>query len=137
MWAVYAALSAFFASLTAILGKIGVQGINSNLATAIRTIFVLMMAWGMVFITGSIGGIKDIGSKSMVFLALSGIATGASWLCYYKAMQLGQIAKVVTIDKFSLVLTFLLGALFLGEKLNFKTVLGGVIITIGTLIVVL
>ncbi|MEG0911064.1 MAG: EamA family transporter [Ruthenibacterium sp.] len=137
MWAVYAILSALFASLTAILGKIGVQNINSNLATAIRTIFVLMMAWGMVFITGSFSGVKDIGSKSMIFLALSGIATGASWLCYYKAMQMGQIAKVVTIDKFSLVLTFLLAALFLGEKLNFKTVLGGILITIGTLIVAL
>lgn len=137
MWAVYAVLSALFASLTSILSKVGIQGINSNLATAIRTIFVLVMAWGMVFITGSLGGIKDIGSKSMIFLALSGIATGASWLCYYKAMQLGQIAKVVTIDKFSLLLTFLLAALFLGEKLNVKTVIGGIIITIGTLIVVL
>ena len=102
MWAVYAGLSALFASLTAILGKIGVQGINSNLATAIRTIFVLVMAWGMVFITGAQAGMKDIGGRSLVFLMLSGLATGASWLCYYKALQVGQVAKVVTIDKFSL-----------------------------------
>ena len=128
MWAVYAGLSALFASLTAILGKIGVQGINSNLATAIRTIFVLVMAWGMVFITGAQAGMKDIGGRSLVFLMLSGLATGASWLCYY---------KVVTIDKFSLILTFLLAALFLGEPLTLKTLLGGVLITVGTLVVAL
>ena len=134
MWAVYAGLSALFASLTAILGKIG---INSNLATAIRTIFVLVMAWGMVFITGAQSGMKDIGGRSLVFLMLSGLATGASWLCYYKALQVGQVAKVVTIDKFSLILTFLLAALFLGEKLTLKTLLGGVLITVGTLVVAL
>lgn len=137
MWAVYAGLSALFASLTAILGKIGVKDINSTLATAIRTIFVLLMAWGMVFITGTAGGVKDIAPRSLWFLALSGLATGASWLCYYKALQLGQVAKVVTIDKFSLILTFLMAALFLGEKLNVKTLLGGLLITIGTLIVAL
>lgn len=137
MWAVYAGLSALFASLTAILGKIGVQGINSNLATAIRTIFVLVMAWGMVFITGAQAGMKDIGGRSLVFLMLSGLATGASWLCYYKALQVGQVAKVVTIDKFSLILTFLLAALFLGEKLTLKTLLGDVLITAGTLVVAL
>ena len=137
MWAVYAGLSALFASLTAILGKIGVQGINSNLATAIRTIFVLVMAWGMVFITGAQAGMKDIGGRSLVFLMLSGLATGASWLCYYKALQVGQVAKVVTIDKFSLILAFLLAALFLGEKLTLKTLLGGVLITVGTLVVAL
>ena len=137
MWAVYAGLSALFASLTAILGKIGVQGINSNLATAIRTIFVLVMAWGMVFITGAQAGMKDIGGRSLVFLMLSGLATGASWLCYYKALQVGQVAKVVTIDKFSLILTVLLAALFLGEKLTLKTLLGGVLITVGTLVVAL
>ena len=137
MWAVYAGLSALFASLTAILGKIGVQGINSNLATAIRTIFVLVMAWGMVFITGAQSGMKDIGGRSLVFLMLSGLATGASWLCYYKALQVGQVAKVVTIDKFSLILTFLLAALFLGEKLTLKTLRGGVLITVGTLVVAL
>ena len=131
MWAVYAGLSALFASLTAILGKIGVQGINSNLATAIRTIFVLVMAWGMVFITGAQAGMKDIGGRSLVFLMLSGLATGASWLCYYKALQVGQVAKVVTMDK------FLLAALFLGEKLTLKTLLGGVLITAGTLVVAL
>ena len=119
------------------LGKIGVQGINSNLATAIRTIFVLVMAWGMVFITGAQAGMKDIGGRSLVFLMLSGLATGASWLCYYKALQVGQVAKVVTIDKFSLILTFLLAALFLGEKLTLKTLLGGVLITAGTLVVAL
>ena len=137
MWAVYAGLSALFASLTAILGKIGVQGINSNLATAIRTIFVLVMAWGMVFITGAQAGMKDIGGRSLVFLMLSGLATGASWLCYYKALQVGQVAKVVTIDQFSLILTCLLAALFLGEKLTLKTLLGGVLITAGTLVVAL
>ena len=137
MWAVYAGLSALFASLTAILGKIGVQGINSNLATAIRTIFVLVMAWGMVFITGAQAGMKDIGGRSLVFLMLSGLATGASWLCYSKALQVGQVAKVVTIDKFSLILTSLLAALFLGEKLTLKTLLGGVLITVGTLVVAL
>ena len=113
------------------------QGINSNLATAIRTIFVLVMAWGMVFITGAQAGMKDIGGRSLVFLMLSGLATGASWLCYYKALQVGQVAKVVTIDKFSLILTFLLAALFLGEKLTLKTLLGGVLITAGTLVVAL
>ena len=120
MWAVYAGLSALFASLTAILGKIGVQGINSNLATAIRTIFVLVMAWGMVFITGAQSGMKDIGGRSLVFLMLSGLATGASWLCYYKALQVGQVAKVVTIDKFSLILTFLLAALSWGKSSRSK-----------------
>ena len=137
MWAVYAGLSALFASLTAILGKIGVQGINSNLATAIRTIFVLVMAWGMVFITGAQAGMKDIGGRSLVFLMLSGLATGASWLCYYKALQVGQVAKVVNIDKFSIILTFLLAAILLGEKLTIKTLLGGVLITVGTLVVAL
>ena len=137
MWAVYAGLSALFASLTAILGKIGVQGSNSNLAPAIRTIFVLVMAWGMVFITGAQAGMKDIGGRSLVFLMLSGLATGASWLCYYKALQVGQVAKVVTIDKFSLILTFLLATLFLGEKLTLNTLLGGVLITVGTLVVAL
>ncbi|MFR9159815.1 MAG: EamA family transporter [Ruthenibacterium lactatiformans] len=119
MWAVYAGLSALFASLTAILGKIGVQGINSNLATAIRTIFVLVMAWGMVFITGAQAGMKDIGGRSLVFLMLSGLATGASWLCYYKALQVGQVAKVVTIDKFSLILTFF-GRAFPGKSSRSK-----------------
>ena len=115
MWAVYAGLSALFASLRAILGKIGVQGV----------------------ITGAQSGMKDIGGRSLVFLMLSGLATGASWLCYYKALQVGQVAKVVTIDKFSLILTFLLAALFLGEKLTLKTLLGGVLITAGTLVVAL
>lgn len=137
MWAFYALLSAVFAAATAILGKVGVTGISSNLATAIRTIFVLAMAWGMVFITGAQSGIKDIGGKSLWFLALSGVATGASWLCYYKALQMGPVDKVVTIDKFSLVLTFLLAAVFLKEHLTLKTLLGGILITVGTLIVAL
>ena len=137
MWAFYAALSALFASLTAILGKIGVRDVDSTLATAIRTVFVLLMAWGMVFITGTQSGVRNIGGKSLLFLALSGLATGASWLCYYKALQAGVVAKVVAIDKFSLVLTFLLAALFLQEKLTFKTLLGGLLITAGTLIVAL
>ncbi len=137
MWAFYAGLSAVFAALTAILGKVGVTGISSNLATAVRTIFVLAMAWGMVFITGAQSGIKDIGGKSLLFLALSGFATGASWLCYYKALQMGPVDKVVTIDKFSLVLTFLLAAAFLNEHLTVKTLLGGLLITAGTLLVAL
>ena len=137
MWAIYAVLSAVFASLTAILGKLGVRQVDSTLATAIRTIFVLLMAWGMVFLTGTQTGIRGIGGKSLLFLILSGLATGASWLCYYKALQAGAVAKVVAIDKFSLVLTFLLAALFLGEKLTLKTLLGGLLITLGTLIVAL
>lgn len=137
MWMFYAAMSALFASLTAILGKIGVQEVNSTLATAVRTIFVLIMAWGMVFITGTQSGLRSIGAKSLLFLVLSGLATGASWLCYYKALQAGVVAKVVAIDKFSLVLTFLLAAVFLGEKLTLKTLLGGLLITLGTLIVAL
>lgn len=137
MWAFYAVLSALFASLTAILGKIGVRDVDSTLATAIRTIFVLLMAWGMVFITGTQSGIRGIGGKSFLFLVLSGFATGASWLFYYKALSAGAVAKVVAIDKFSLVLTFVLAALFLGEKLTLKTLLGGLLITLGTLVVAL
>lgn len=137
MWAFYAILSALFASLTAILGKMGVREVDSTLATAIRTIFVLLMAWGMVFITGAQSGMRGIGGKSFLFLVLSGFATGASWLFYYKALSAGAVAKVVAIDKFSLVLTFVLAALFLGEKLTLKTLLGGLLITLGTLIVAL
>lgn len=137
MWAFYAVLSAVFASLTAILGKLGVRAVDSTLATAIRTIFVLLMAWGMVFFTGAQSGVRDVGGKSLLFLILSGLATGASWLCYYKALQTGAVAKVVAIDKFSLVLTFLLAALFLGERLTLKSLLGGLLITLGTLIVAL
>ena len=137
MWAFYAVLSALFAGLTAILGKIGVRDVDSTLATAIRTVFVLLMAWGMVFITGTQSGLRGISGKSFLFLILSGFATGASWLFYYKALSAGVVAKVVAIDKFSLVLTFVLAALFLGEKLTLKTLLGGLLITFGTLIVAL
>ena len=137
MWAIYAVLSALFASLTAIFGKIGVREINSTLATAIRTIFVLLMAWGMVFITGVQSGIRGIDGKGFLFLALSGVATGASWLFYYKALSAGVVAKVVAIDKFSLVLTFVLAALLWGERLTPKALLGGLLITLGTLIVAL
>ncbi len=135
MWAVYAAGSALFASLTAILAKIGIDGVNSNLATAVRTIFVLAMAWVTVGVTGNLSGVREITWRGWLFLALSGLATGASWLCYYRALQLGQVAKVVTVDKFSLVLTILLGALLLGEKLNVKTVLGALLVTAGTLVI--
>ncbi len=137
MWAFYAGLSALFASLTAILGKLGVQNVNSTLATAIRTIFVLLMAWGMVFITGTQSGIRQVDGKSLLFLILSGLATGASWLCYYKALQVGAVAKVAAVDKCSLVLTFLLAALLLHEKLTWKTLLGGLLITFGTLVTAL
>ena len=137
MWMIFAVLSAVFAALTSILAKIGIEGVNSNLATAIRTIVVVIMAWGMVFLTHAQNGLAEISKKSWIFLILSGLATGASWLCYYKALQVGQVAKVVTIDKFSLILTFLLAALFLGEKLTLKTLLGGVLITVGTLVVAL
>lgn len=135
MWAVYAAGSALFASLTAILAKIGIDGVNSNVATAVRTIFVLVMAWVLVGVTGNFSGVREISPRGWLFLALSGLATGASWLCYYRALQLGQVAKVVTIDKFSLVLTILLGALLLGEHLNLKTVLGALLVTAGTLVI--
>ena len=137
MWFVLALLSAVFAALTSILAKIGIENVNSHLATAVRTAVVLLLAWGMVFLTHAQSGIHAISPKSWLFLILSGLATGASWLCYYKALQVGQVAKVVTIDKFSLILTFLLAGLFLGEKLTLKTLLGGVLITAGTLVVAL
>lgn len=135
MWAIYACGSAFFAALTAILAKIGISGINSNLATAVRTIFVLIMAWMMVFVTGNLGGLREISGRGWLFLALSGLATGASWLCYYRALQLGPTAPVVTLDKFSLVVTILLAALLLHEVPNGKTLLGAVLVTAGTLII--
>ena len=135
MWAVYACASALFAALTAILAKIGVNGVNSNLATAVRTIFVLLMAWLMVFVTGNAGGVREISRRSWMFLALSGLATGASWLCYYRALQLGPTAPVVTLDKFSLVFTILFAALLLHEIPNSKTLLGAALVTVGTLII--
>lgn len=137
MWAVFAILSAVFAALTSILAKIGIEGVNSNLATALRTIVVLAMAWGMVFLTGTQNGISEISRKSWIFLILSGLATGASWLCYYKALQMGQASKVVPIDKLSVVITLVLVFVFLHEQFTLKSGIGAVLITAGTLIMVL
>ena len=137
MWAVFAFLSAVFAALTSILAKVGIEGVNSNLATAVRTVVVLAMAWGMVFITNTQDGIMDISKKSWIFLILSGLATGASWLCYYKALQTGEASKVVPIDKLSVVITLILAVIFLHENMNAKSVLGSLLITAGTLCMVL
>ena len=136
MWFPFAVLSAFFASMTSILVKIGINGINSNLATAIRTAVVLVMAWAIVFITGAQHGINTISRNSMIFLILSGIATGLSWLCYYWALQLGQVSKVLAVDKFSIVMTIIIAAIFLNESLTTKTVMGGILITLGTLVMI-
>lgn len=136
-WVIYAILSAVFAALTSILAKIGISDINSNLATAIRTIVVLIMAWGIVFMTGAQSGIQGITAKSWIFLALSGIATGLSWLFYYKALQLGDASKVVPIDKFSVVISMILAFVILKEDLTFKTVMGGILITAGTFVMIL
>ena len=137
MWVVYALLSAFFAALTSILAKIGIENINSNLATAIRTVVVLVMAWGIVLMNGSINQISNIGQKSWLFLILSGIATGLSWLFYYKALQIGEASKVVPIDKFSVVITMILAFVILKEAASFKTIIGGIFINIGTFIMIL
>ena len=137
MWAVFAFLSAVFAALTSILAKVGIEGVNSNLATAVRTVVVLAMAWGMVFITNTQDGIMDISKKSWIFLILSGLATGASWLCYYKAWQIGEASKVVPIDKLSVVITLILAVIFLHENMNTKSILGSLLITAGTLCMVL
>ena len=137
MWAGFALLSALFAALTSILAKLGMEGINSNLATAIRTAVVLVMAWGIVFLTGKHHGIGDIGGRSWIFLILSCLATGASLLCYYKALQMGDASKVVTIDKMSVVITLILAFVFLYESVMPKTVLGCVLIGAGTLLMVL
>ena len=137
MWFLLALGSAVFAALTSILAKVGIEGVNSNLATAIRTFVVLAMAWGMVFLTGSQGGISAISRKSWLFLILSGLATGASWLCYYRALQVGQATKVVPIDKLSVVITLVLAFVFLHEKFTWKSGLGAVLITVGTLVMVL
>lgn len=136
-WVIYAILSSVFAALTSILAKIGISDINSNLATAIRTIVVLIMAWGIVFMTGAQSGIQDITAKSWIFLVLSGIATGLSWLFYYKALQLGDASKVVPIDKFSVVISMILAFVILKEDLTFKTVMGGILITAGTFVMIL
>ena len=137
MWLVFALLSAVFAALTSILAKVGISGVNSNLATALRTVVVLVMAWGMVFVTNAQGGITDISRKSWVFLILSGLATGASWLCYYKALQLGPASKVVPIDKLSVVITLVLAFLFLHEEFTAKSAIGCLLIGAGTLLMVL
>ena len=137
MWFVFALLSAVFAALTSILAKVGIEGVNSNLATAIRTFVVLIMSWGMVFITNTQGGIVDISKRSWLFLILSGLATGASWLCYYKALQAGDVSKVVPIDKLSVIITMVLAALFLHEKFTPKSIIGCILIGVGTLLMVL
>ncbi len=136
-WIIYALLSAVFASLTSILAKVGINGVESNLATAIRTVVVLIVAWGMVFITGQQSGIQNIGVKSWIFLILSGLATGASWLFYYKALQMGEASKVAPIDKLSVVFTIILAFVFLHEKADFKTVIGGLLISVGTFVLIL
>ena len=134
MWFIYALLSAVFAALTSILAKIGIDGVNSNLATAIRTVVVVMMAWGMVFLTNVQSGLSQISQKSWLFLILSGLATGASWLCYYKALQIGDASKVVPVDKLSVVITLILAFVFLHEQFTTKSFIGCVLIGIGTLV---
>ena len=137
MWFLLALGSAIFAALTSILAKIGIEGVGSNLATAIRTMVVVIMAWGMVFITHQQAGIKDISQKCWIFLILSGLATGASWLCYYKALQLGDVSKVVPIDKLSVVITLALAFIFLHEQFTTKSLIGCILIAIGTMVMVL
>jgi transporter family protein len=137
MWAVFALLSAVFAALTSILAKVGIEGVNSNLATALRTIVVLAMAWGMVFMTGTQNGIAEISKKSWIFLILSGLATGASWLCYYKALQMGEVSKVVPVDKLSVAITLVLAFVFLHEQFTAKSAIGATLITAGALVMVL
>ena len=137
MWLLFAVGSAVFAALTSILAKVGIDGVNSNLATAIRTVVVLVMAWGIVFLTGGQSGIWAISKKSWLFLMLSGLATGASWLCYYKAIQLGSVSKVVPIDKLSVVITLIFAFVFLHEEFTAKSAVGAILITAGTLIMVL
>nr|WP_122012528.1 EamA family transporter [Maliibacterium massiliense] len=137
MWVWFAIGSAVFAALTSVLAKIGIEQVNSNLATAVRTAVVLVLAWGIVFATGAQSGLAGISGKSWLFLVLSGVATGLSWMCYYHAIQIGPVSKVVPIDKFSVVLTMILAFIFLGEKADVKTVIGGVLITAGTFVLVL
>lgn len=137
MWFVFALLSAIFAALTSILAKIGIDGINSTLATAIRTVVVVAMSWGMVFLTSAQNGLFEIKTKSWIFLILSGLATGASWLCYYKALQMGDVSKVVPIDKLSVVITLVLSFVFLHEEFTVKSLIGCILIGIGTIIMVL
>ncbi len=137
MWIVLAMLSAGFAALTGIFAKLGMEGINSNLATAIRTVVVLVMAWGIVFLTGKQAGIADITAKGWTYLILSGAATGLSWLCYFYALQMGEASKVIPIDKFSVVLSMVLAFVVLGEKVTMTKIIGGVLITLGTFVMIL
>ena len=137
MWAVYALCSAFFAALTSILAKVGIEGVNSNLATAVRTAVVLVMAWLVVFATGTAEGVWSIGRRSWLFLVLSGLATGASWLFYFKALQIGDASKVIPVDKFSVVLGILMAFIFLHEAVSAKTLIGGALIAIGTFVLIL
>ncbi len=137
MWLCFALLSAIFAAFTSILAKTGIEGVNSNLATAIRTVVVVAMAWGIVFITNAQSGITDISKKSWIFLILSGLATGLSWLCYYKALQIGEASKVVPVDKMSIVFTLILAFVFLHEKFTVKSLIGSILITAGTFVMIL
>lgn len=137
MWFVFALLSAVFAALTSILAKVGIENVNSNLATAIRTVVVVAMAWGMVFITNGQGGLPNISKKSWIFLILSGLATSGSWLCYYKALQMGKASQVAPIDKLSVVFTVVLAVIFLHEEANVKTIIGCALIAAGTLVMVI
>ncbi|MGN0666239.1 MAG: EamA family transporter [Huintestinicola sp.] len=137
MWLIFAILSAVFAAATSILAKIGIDGVDSNLATAIRTVVVVLLAWGMVFLTNAQTGLGGIGKKSWIFLILSGLATGFSWLCYYKALQMGEASKVVPVDKMSVVITLIFAFIFLHEKLTVKSVIGCILIAAGTLVMVL
>lgn len=137
MWFIFALLSAIFAALTSILAKVGIEGVNSNLATAIRTLIVLAMSWAMVFITNVQSEIFNVSKKSWIFLILSGLATGASWLCYYKALKIGEVSKVVPIDKLSVVITLILAFVFLHEQFTVKSFIGTILLTVGTLVMVL
>ena len=137
MWLVFAILSAVFAALTSILAKVGITDVNSTLATAIRTVVVLAMSWGMVFLTKVQGGISEISRRSWIFLILSGLATGASWLFYYRALQLGEVSKVAPIDKMSIVITLVLAFVFLHEQFTMKSLIGAILLTAGTLVMVL
>lgn len=137
MWLIFALLSAVFAAVTSLLAKVGIEGVDSNLATAIRTMVVVVMAWAMVFITHAQSGITQIGRKSWLFLILSGLATGASWLCYYKALQIGEVSKVVPVDKLSVVITLVLAFIFLHETFTAKSLIGCILIGAGTLLMVL
>ena len=137
MWMIFALLSAVFAALTSILAKIGIENVNSNLATAVRTVVVVIMAWGMVFLTNTQSDITEISRKSWLFLILSGLATGASWMCYYKALQMGDASKVVPIDKLSVVITLVLAFVFLHEEFTIKSLIGCVLIAVGTMFMVL